>query len=216
MIFRVRHLTGFLRKHGHISKRAQERLSSTDSGEIKVLSTGNVVFHFHALTIIPFRYPDDMSSSPLIQISSLRRNNDVFLSVIRINSVFISRHTINRVLSRLVASQSSITWTPRRGSAGSFHRTPKLSYITLDREKDPALQENYASELYQVMIPHRSKVGLTWNQMVSHGRVHFWHSQNLTLLCMKNWGKKDLFQTSWTHFYRLFLKKCPEVILFIH
>ena len=197
MIFR--HLTGFLRKHGHISKGAQERLSSTDSGEIKVLSTDNVVFYFHALTIIPLRYPDDMSSSPLIQISLLRRNNDVFPSVIRINSVFISRYTINRVLSGLVTSQSSLTWVSTRGSAGSFHRTPKLSYITLGREKDPALQENYASELYQVMILHRSKAGLTsWDQMVSHGRVHFWHSQKLTLLCMKNWGKKDLFQTSWT------------------
>ena len=70
MIFR--HLTGFLCKHGRISKGAQERSSSTNLGEIKVLSTDNVIFYFHAFTI-PFRetakvleLEKSMSSSPLI------------------------------------------------------------------------------------------------------------------------------------------------------
>ena len=69
------------------------------------------------------------------------------------------RHTINRVLSRLQIRASDLTSTRR--SAGPSHRIPKPSYITLRREIGPALLENYASELYQVMILQLSRAGLT-------------------------------------------------------
>ena len=159
MIFR--HLTGFLCKHGRISKGAQERSSSTNLGELKVLSTDNVIFYFHAFTI-PFREADVLSasclsSSHLIQKNSLRRNNDVFTLVICSPLHLLSRYTINRVLSGLRVSPLAST----RGATRTSHRTPKPFYITLGREKDPALRENYACELYQVMILHLSRAGLT-------------------------------------------------------
>ena len=184
MIFRP--LTGFLRKHGRISKGAQERLSSTDSGEIKVRSTDNMSSFLRVFTI-PFR--DDgilrktaVSSSPLIQISSLRRNNDVFTSVICNPLILLSRYRINLVLSYLRASELTSTW----GGPGLSHRTPKPFYITIRHQKHLALQENYAFELYQVMVLHLSRVDLTWDSRVRYGRVHFTCSQNIIFLCMKN------------------------------
>ena len=198
MIFR--HLTSYLRKHGRLSKGAQERLSSTDSGEIKVLSTDNVIFYFHLFTIVPFRDSEldpngGVQSSPLIRKSSLRRNNVVFTLVISKPVDLLSRYTINRVLWGSRPSAISST----RGGSWPSHRTPKPFYIALRRQKDPALRQNYALELYQVMILHLSRAGLTyWNQMVTNGHVHFTCSPNIIFLCIKYWGKKDLFQTTWT------------------
>ena len=57
------------------------------------------------------------------------------------------------------------------------------------------------------------------DQMVSHGRVHFILFQNIFFLCMKNWGKNNLFQTTWTQFYLRCPYKDPNIAglrFFIH
>ena len=57
-----------------------------------------------------------------------------------------------------------------RGVAGHSHWTPKPFYITLCRQKNPALQENYASELCRVVILHLSRAVLTsfqWSAMIT-------------------------------------------------
>ena len=107
MSLRVRHLlTGFRsfsRTHGHIPKGALERSSKTNLREMSRVST-SLPTNFHAFSI-PFRNADSpMSSSLLIQISSLRRNNNLFTSVIKNSFDLISHYTINRVFSRLPAS----------------------------------------------------------------------------------------------------------------
>ena len=109
MIFR--HLTGFLRNHGRISKGVQERSSSTNLGEINVVSIDSrlllspVYYSFQRLTAeAEGVLRPTGSSSPLIQKSSLRRNNDVFTLVICIPFILLSRFTINRGLSRFRAS----------------------------------------------------------------------------------------------------------------
>ena len=60
MIFR--HLAGFLRNHGHISKGAQERSSSPNVGEIKAVSTDNVTFYFHLFSI-PFKDSEEIRTA---------------------------------------------------------------------------------------------------------------------------------------------------------
>ena len=105
MSLRVRHLlTGFRsfsRTHGHIPKGALERSSKTNLREMSRVST-SLPTNFHAFSI-PFRMASK-SSSLLIQISSLRRNNNLFASVIKNSFDLISHYTINRVFSRLPAS----------------------------------------------------------------------------------------------------------------
>ena len=89
------------------------------------------------------------------------------------------------------------------------HQIRKPFYIIiLCRQKNPALPENCASELHQVMILRFSKVGGTsCVRMVRYGRVHFSFFQSSTILCMKNWGKIILFRTTWIRFWRLFPQK---------
>jgi hypothetical protein len=151
MIFR--HLTGFSRKYSRISKGALEGSSSTNSREINPPVGTDDATTFHAFTI-PFRESADLlekekrcSSSPLIQISSLRRNNNVLTSVISNPLLLMSCYTINRVLSDLASSMIRIT-----SHACPTHQTPNPFYITLRRQKNPALRQNYVSELQQEMI----------------------------------------------------------------
>ena len=158
------------------------------------------------------------SSSLLIQISLLRRNSNVFTSVIYDLLDLMSRYSNNRLLSLL--RTSTMTRLTRPGRASPTHQTRKLFYTTSRRQKSLASRENYASELHQVMILRLSRVDRTsCYQMVSHGRVHFILLQNIIFLCMTNCGKIDLFQTTWTKFYRI----CPRedsviagVAFFIH
>jgi hypothetical protein len=161
-------LTGILRKHGRISKRALEKSSSTNSCEINPLvitvTTDNVVFYFHAFTI-PFRHMHldpgstvslEESLSPSIQENLLRTSNDVFKSVMCNTLNLLSRYTINRGLL-WVESSTMIA----RGQANTTHQTQKPFYITLRRQKNHAFRGNFASELHQVIILHLSRVGLT-------------------------------------------------------
>ena len=104
----------------------------------------------------------------------------------------------------------------------SIQQAWKSFYITPFLQKNLASRENYASELYQVMITRLLKVGRTsCSLMVGHGHVRFMLFQNLNIffLCMKNWGKIDLFQTTCTHLCRLFLPNCAVFAganIFIH
>jgi hypothetical protein len=183
-----RHLvTGFSRKYGRISKGALEGSSVTNPREISPRVSASVSTNFHAFSI-PFRNADGLldmaskSSSLLIQVSSLRKNNNLFTSVINDPLDMVSRYSNNRVLSY-----------PRRASImitiiSPTHRTQKPFYIISRGQTCPALVENYASELHQVMILRLSRVGQTsCEQMVSYGRVHFmFFHQNVILFCMIN------------------------------
>jgi hypothetical protein len=126
-------------------------------------------------------------SSLLIQISSLRRINNVFTSVIYKPLDLISRYLNNRVLSKLRPSSMTRLVMGSKHFFTRIHRTRKPFYITSRRQRNPALRENYASELHQVMILRLSRVGRTsYEQMVGYGRVHYTLFQNIILLCMKN------------------------------
>ena len=143
MSLRVRHLlTGFRsfsRTHGHIPKGALERSSKTNLREMSRVST-SLPTNFHAFSI-PFRMASK-SSSLLIQISSLRRNNNVFTLIIYSTFLLMSRYTNKRVLSRLTTS----TMTGLFGECSCTHQTRKPFYITSRHQKNPASRENYASE----------------------------------------------------------------------
>ena len=146
-----------------------------------------------------------MRSSLLIQINSLRRNNNVFTSVIYNHFFLVSRNSNNGVLPPLPLN--STTPTIQRLNARPTHQTRKPFYITSSRQKNPASQENCASELHLVMMQRFSKVGQTFcDLMVTHGRVHFMFFRNFTVFCMKNWGMINLFRMTWTQFWRL----CPQ------
>ena len=139
------------------------------------------------------------TSSLLIQISSLRRNNNVFTSVICNPFLLVSRYSDNRVLSSLKASYMTGF---ERGTIRPTHQTRRPSYITPCQQKNPASRENYVSELHQATMLRLLKVGRTsYYRMVSYGRVHFIFFQNIIFLCMKNWGKIDLFRTTWTRLW---------------
>ena len=126
-----------------------------------------------------------MRSSLLIQINSLRRNNNVFTSVIYNHFFLVSRNSNNGVLPPLPLN--STTPTIQRLNARPTHQTRKPFYITSSRQKNPASQENCASELHLVMMQRFSKVGQTFcDLMVTHGRVHFMFFRNFTVFCMKN------------------------------
>ena len=198
-----RHLTGpgfrnFL--HRRISKGTLERSLNTNPRELGPRVSTGLPTNFHAFSI-PFRNSDGplkmtrlvrlpISSSLLIQISSLRRNKHVFPSVIYIPLYLVFRYLNNRVLSLLRASsmtQGARLATQATGGSSSTQHPRKPSSITPCRQTNPALQENYASELYRLMILRLSRVGRTSRyQMVSHGRVHFILFQNIILVCMKN------------------------------
>ena len=98
----------FSPKHGRISKiskGALEGLSDTNSGEIGPRVSTSVPAKFHAF-IIPFRNlkldgPVTLLFTLLIQISLLRRNKNVFTSVIYEDLFLISRYSNIRVLSWL-------------------------------------------------------------------------------------------------------------------
>ena len=162
------HVTGFRsfsRTHGRISMGALGRSSDTNPRKMSSFVSTSLPTIFHAFST-PFRDADgylkvaSISSSLLIQISSLRRNKKVFPSVIYNAFGQIPRHTNNGALPRRIASASTLTRLPWR-SHGGTHRTREPFYITPCRQKNPASRENYASELHQVMILRLSRVGRT-------------------------------------------------------
>jgi hypothetical protein len=124
-----------------------------------------------------------MSSSPLIQISLLRRINNVFASIYDPLHL-ISRYSDNRRLSMLRASTMISLARETRGRARPY---PRDTNAFLCRQKKPAFVENYPSDLHQVMILRLSRVGRTsCEQIVGHGCVHFIFFQNIIPLCVKN------------------------------
>ena len=151
------HLTGFLLKHGRISKGALGRSSSTNLREIDPHVSTDYLFYFHACTI-PSRdvleKTTATSLSPLIQVSLPRRSNAVFTSA---NSFYLmSLFTINREVFWV-----NLTIIASFRYACPSHQTPQPFYTIFRRHKDHALRENYASDLQQVMIMHLSREGLT-------------------------------------------------------
>jgi hypothetical protein len=151
--------------HGRILRRTLERLLNTDVREIaqRPVST-SFPTNFHDFSI-PFRNSDGRSviTSPfslLIQISSPKRNNNAFPSVINKPMHLISRYSNNRVLSRLRASSMTLI-AGLAGCARPSHQTRKPFYITTRRQKNPPSRENYACELHQVMIMRLLRVGRT-------------------------------------------------------
>ena len=126
----------------------------------------------------------------LIQISSLRRNNDIFTSVIDMFLDLMSRYKDNRLLFWLRAWTMTRLARMTRGAALSAcptHEPRKPFYTTPCCQKNHASRGNYVFELRQVMILRLSRVGRTsCDQMVGHGRVHFMFFQNFILLCMKS------------------------------
>jgi hypothetical protein len=105
----------------------------------------------------------NMSSSLLIQISSMRRINNVFASVIEIPLHLISD---NRRLTMLCASNMTLARETRgrgrgRGTPSESHQTRMPFYIIPCCQKNSASVENYASDLHQVMILRLSRVGRT-------------------------------------------------------
>ena len=112
---------------------------------------------------IPFgKHPDGrpaISSSLLIQISSLRRNKNVLKSVIYLTSHLLSHNVDNRCLSGVRVHPWYMTSRARR--ACPAHQTRMSLYITTCRQENLASRENYASELHQAMTLRLSKVDQT-------------------------------------------------------
>ena len=182
----------FSRIHGRTSL---ERSLSTNLPEKEPqVSTTRLPNDFHEFSI-PFRIQTSrkfsemashMSSSLLIPKNFLRRNNNVFTSVICNTFHLISRNPTwtwsNRVLSSL--RPSYMTGLLRGVQRLPTHQTRKPFYITPFHQENHASQENYASESHQVMIMCLLKMDPTsCEKMVILGRVHF---KFLFLLCMKN------------------------------
>ena len=178
-----RNVTGFRkfsRTYGRISMEALEGSSDTNLREISLQVSTSLPTTFHAFSI-PSRNAD--ASSLLIQISSLRRTNNVLTSGIYKPLCQIFCYAKNGALPGLTSTLTRQS----RPHGGGTHRTRKPFYITPCHQTNPASRENYASELHQVMILHLSRVGRTsCYQMVSHGRVHFVNFRNIFLLFMKN------------------------------
>ena len=176
----------------------------TSLREIRQLVSTSLQTNFHAFSMA-FRNPVNPlseSSSLLIQISSLRRNNNLLTSVINNALTLGSRCSRNQIVSYLWPFSMAMLRTEKR----SFHQTRK-AFCTIfpRRQKNLASRENYASALHQATILRHSKVGRTsFEWMVNYGRVHFIAFQNITFLCMRNWGKINSFRTTWTQFCRLF------------
>ena len=160
----LRHLTdfrSFSRTHGHTSMRALDKPREASPVVSTILPP-----NFHAFSIIPFRDMEDFSLkmksslSLLIQISSLRRNNNVFTSVIYNPFNSMSGCSNNGDLSR-PRKFAMTRLTRQTGCTRPSHRRRKPFYITSPLQKNPASRENYASELHQVMILRLSRVGRT-------------------------------------------------------
>ena len=135
------------RKHGLcISKGALERSLSTNQPKTSPpVVSSSLPTNLQAFTS-PFRKQRDrrpaISSSLLIQISSLRRNKNVLRSVIYNISSHLSQNVVNRGLSGVRPWYMTI-W-PR--SACAAHQTRMSFYITTCRPRNLALRENYVSE----------------------------------------------------------------------
>ena len=184
----------FSRTHGRISMGALERSSDINPRRMSSSVSTSLPTIFHVFST-PFRDAEGylkvtpMPFSLLIQTSSLRRDNDVFPSVINDVLSQISCYTKNGALPSLPRVPSTLTRLTRKSwsHSGGTHRTREPFYITPRRQKNPASRENYASELHQVMILRLSRVGRTsYYQMVSHGRVNFILFQNIILVFIKN------------------------------
>ena len=185
-----RHLKGLPSFSRSISKGALEGSSNTNLRPPAVSTS--LPTNFHAFSI-SFRKSDGPSKittslSVLIQISSLRRNNNVFSSVIYKEFDLESCYSTHRVLPFLRGSPSTVTTqTSQSRRAPPSHQTQNPFYITSHRRKNPVSRENYASELYRVMILRLSRVGLTsCYEMVGYGCVPFIFFQKFIFLCMKN------------------------------
>jgi hypothetical protein len=153
MIFR--HLTGFLRKHGRISKGALERSSSTNSRDVSTE-------YFYAMFANEFSclVPGHPSRRHLDPNKFAEKKQQRFQIGDISRLKLISRYTINRVLSKLRCSIMILGSQANRDTRPT-HQTPKPFYITLRRQINPPLGENFACELHQVMILHLSRAGLT-------------------------------------------------------
>ena len=127
----------------------------------KQMNTDSIMFTSQ-LSCVLFRIA---KLSPSIQISSLRRIKSVFTSVVCNPFNLMSCYASNRLLSHLSNLSASIMiWSLqsfKRENSLTSHLAPKPFYTTFRRQTNPALQENYASELYLVMILHVSRAGLT-------------------------------------------------------
>ena len=125
----LHHLTGFRsfsRKYGCISNRAERSLGTN----LRVSTSLPTNFHAFSIpfSIIPFKIldldgPMKMASSLLIQISSLKRNNSVFMSVIY-NTLYPMSCPNNGVLP-LILRNYTLTGLVRqsRGCPRSTHQT---------------------------------------------------------------------------------------------
>ena len=128
------HFRSLSRRHIRISEGAVERSLCTNIREIRSLVSTSLPNDFHAFGI-PFSIQDsekmasNTTSSLLIQINSLRRNNNAFTSVIYNALHLISRCSNNRVLSRVKRSGIS--------TLHATHLARKLFCITLCRRKTP-------------------------------------------------------------------------------
>ena len=135
-----------------ISKGALERSLSTNLSP-RVSPIYQPTFDFSLS--IPFRKPDWLKTGLQVEVVTLDPNK------------FADKN-------RQPLAIGSLQFFRRRASPTSIsHRTQKPFYNSLCRQKNPASRENYASELYQVIL-RLSRVGQTsWEQMVSYGRVQF-------------------------------------------
>ena len=131
------HFRSLSRKHIHISQGAVERSLCTNIREIRSLVSTSLPNDFHAFSI-PFSIQDsekmasNTTSSLLIQINSLRRNNNAFTSVIYNALHLISRCSNNRVLSWMKGSRiSSIT-----GGVVAFGHSPTPHDLSCDLSCD--------------------------------------------------------------------------------
>ena len=154
----LRHFRSFSRKHGSVSL---EGLSNSNLYEIRRRVSTSFPTNLHAFSI-SFRTVYQKSSFLLlIQISSPRRNNKVLTSVIYKSLCLLSRYSSIRVLSWL--SSCYMTWLAITAEwyTCPTHQARTHFYITPLRQKNLASRENYASELYQVMIMRLLKVART-------------------------------------------------------
>ena len=122
---------------------ALEGSSGTNPRKIRPPVSSNLPTSFHVCHI-PFRNlhrPLEMTSklsSLLIQISSLRRNNNVFTSVIYDLLELMSHYSNNQLL--LLLCTSTMTQLTRPGRVSPTHQTWKPFYITSCCQKNLALR----------------------------------------------------------------------------
>ena len=156
-MFKFLRLTrSFSRQHVLIRRRIS---SDTYPREISPRASTSIPTNFHAFSI-PFRNADRKALLPLFslltQISSLKRINSPFTSVVEHAFDLMSCYTNNRVLSRFRTCNMTPSLRGKRGAL--IHQTRKPFYTTRCREENPELRGNYAYELHQVMILDRKSV----------------------------------------------------------